>query len=82
MVDEFGQPDDDVLVNLGMPTRPVMENGQLRIKCTKPGVGHIKVTAIAGGNRPGSEAILGGMEVTKEFAVIVRDNGASNGGWL
>ena len=67
---------------LSMPTRPVMENGQLKIRCNRPGVAHIKVTAIAGGSKPGSETIMGGMVISKEFAVIARDNGASNGGWL
>ena len=52
------------------------------IRCKNPGVAHIKVSAVAGGKRPGSDTIMGGIEVTKEFAVIARGAGASNGGWL
>ena len=67
---------------LGLPSEPEMYNGQLMIKCMKPGVAHITVKAVAGGNRPGSATIIGGIEVTKEFAIIARDSGSKNGGWL
>lgn len=67
---------------LGMAATPEMYNGQLMIKCSKPGVAHITVKAVAGGNRPGSETIMGGIEISKEFAIIVRDSGSQNGGWL
>lgn len=67
---------------LGMAVRPEMYNGQLMLKCTKPGVAHITVKAVAGGTRPGSETIIGGIEVSKEFAIIARDSGSQNGGWL
>lgn len=36
---------------LGMAVEPKMYNGQLMIKCTKPGVAHITVKAVGGGNR-------------------------------
>ena len=71
-----------ILDKLGMPAEPQMYNGQLMIRCNNPGVAHIKVSAVAGGKRPGSDTIMGGIEVTKEFAVIARGAGASNGGWL
>ena len=74
-------PADD-MEKLGMPAEPQMYNGQLMIRCNNPGVAHIKVSAVAGGKRPGSDTIMGGIEVTKEFAVIARGAGASNGGWL
>ena len=67
---------------LGMEAAPKMYNGQLMIKCTKPGVAHVTVKAIAGGNRPGSETVMGGIKISKEFAVIARETGAENGGWL
>lgn len=73
---------DADIEKLGMPAKPKMYNGQLMIKCTRPGVAHIKVSAVAGGKRPGSESVMGGIEVTKEFAVIARESAASNGGWL
>ncbi|MBO8455733.1 MAG: hypothetical protein IAC08_04955, partial [Bacteroidetes bacterium] len=59
-----------------------MHNGRLRIKCTLPGVARIKVRAIAGGDNLSSDIQMGGMEITKEFAVVSRDTGAANGGWL
>ena len=55
---------------------------QLMIKCTKPGVAHITVKAVGGGNRPGTGSVMGGIEITKTFAVIARETGAENGGWL
>lgn len=76
---EMSQED---MQKLGITSAPKMYNGQLMIKCTKPGVARIKVSAVAGGNRPASETIMGGIEVSKEFAVIARETGAENGGWL
>lgn len=67
---------------LGIETAPKMYNGQLMIKCTKPGVAHITVKAVGGGARPGSNSIMGGIEISKEFAVIAREAGSENGGWL
>lgn len=67
---------------LGMAVEPKMYNGQLMIKCTKPGVAHITVKAVGGGNRPGTGSVMGGIEITKTFAVIARETGAENGGWL
>ena len=51
------------------------------IKCSKPGVAHITVKAVGGGTRPGTETIVGGIEISKKFAIIARDSGAQNGGW-
>lgn len=67
---------------LGITTAPKVYNGQLMIKCTKPGTARLRISAVAGGTRPGSGSVMGGMIVTKEFAVIARDTGADNGGWL
>lgn len=67
---------------LGMETAPKMYNGQLMLKCTKPGVARITVKAVGGGVRPGTETIMGGIEISKEFAVISREGGSENGGWL
>ena len=68
--------------HFGMAVEPKMYNGQLMIKCTKPGVAHITVKAVGGGNRPGTGSVMGGIEITKTFAVIARETGAENGGWL
>ena len=73
---------DEDKKKLGMEYAPEMHNGRLRIKCTLPGVARIKVRAIAGGDNLSSDIQMGGMEITKEFAVVSRDTGAANGGWL
>lgn len=70
------------MAKLGIASEPKMYNGQLMIKCTKPGVGRITVKAVAGGNRPGTESIMGGIEISKEFSVLSREAGAENGGWF
>jgi len=73
---------DEDMQKLGMPAKPEMSDGRLMIRCNNPGMAHITVKAIAGGKRPGSETVMGGIEVKKEFAVIARETGAANGGWL
>lgn len=73
---------DDDIEKLGMPAKPEMSDGKLLIRCNRPGVAHITVKAIAGGKRPGSDTVMGGIEVTKEFAVIARETGGTGGGWL
>lgn len=73
---------EEDMQKLGITSAPKMYNGQLMIKCTKPGVARIKVSAVGGGTRPGSETIMGGFEISKEFAIISRETGAENGGWL
>ena len=40
------------------------------------------VTAIGGGDKVGTGSVMGGMTITKEFAVIARGVQAGNGGWL
>lgn len=73
---------EEDMQRLGIETPPQMKEGRLMIKCTKPGVGHITVKAVGGGNRPASETIMGGFEISKKFAVISSETGAGNGGWL
>ena len=66
---------------LGITAAPTFENGKLKIKCTKAGRGRISVTAIVGGTSLGGDN-KGGMEVVREFEMVVRKNVAENGGWL
>ena len=73
---------DDVRETLGIETTPTIENGQLRITCTKPGTGRIKVSAIVGGTTLGGGDMMGGMLVEREFEIVVRGKVAENGGWL
>ena len=67
---------------LGISTSPIIENGKLKIKCSKSGTARISVTAIVGGSVVGGNNSIGGMEVTREFELVVRHSKANNGGWL
>ena len=67
---------------LGMEMAPRMYNGQLMVKCTKPGTAYLTISAIAGGNREATSGSMGGMKMTMKVALIVRENVASNGAWL
>lgn len=59
-----------------------MYNGQLMVKCSKPGSAYVTVSAIAGGNKESTDTSMGGMKFSKKFAIVVRESCASNGGWL
>lgn len=67
---------------LGISSSPTIENGKLKIKCSKSGTARISVTAIIGGSVVGGSNSIGGMEVTREFELVVRQSKANNGGWL
>ncbi len=67
---------------LGITESPTIAYGKLRIQCTKPGVARITIRAIAGGNTLGTGTTMGGMEISKEFAIIARSVQTENGGWL
>lgn len=67
---------------LGIAGAPTISSGMLEIKCSKPGVAKITVKAIAGGDKIGTGDEMGGMAVTKEFAIIARAVQTANGGWL
>lgn len=59
------------LQQIGISAAPSAVNGILTFSCPKIGSAMVKVSGLAGD-----------MPVTREFAVIVRDNVPSNGGWL
>lgn len=59
----------------------ISSTGKLGIKCTKIGSAVIKIKFIAGGSVLGSDEQTGGMEVTREVAILSRGF-ATNGGWL
>ena len=67
---------------VGMVDTPTIENGKLKIKCTKRGTARITVRAIAGGENLGGGNTIGGMEIAREFEIVVRQSTAKNGGWL
>lgn len=62
---------------LGITEKPMFDGGKLRIKCTKPGTGRITVKAIIGAG-----SVTQGMEIEREFELVVRRSKADNGGWL
>ncbi len=67
---------------LGMTVKPYMYEGKLLIKCNAHGSAKIKINAIGGGSNVASGGNMGGMEISKEFAILARSAGAQNGGWL
>lgn len=73
---------EEDMEKLGMEARPEIYHGKLMVKCAKSGTARVTVKAVAGGIRPGSETIMGGIEITKTFALIVKDSWSGNGGWL
>lgn len=73
---------DAARTSLGITTTPTISNGVLNIKCTKSGVGRIKVTAIVGGSTVGGGNNMGGMLVEREVEIVARGSVATNGGWL
>ncbi|MDE5623355.1 MAG: S8 family serine peptidase [Alistipes sp.] len=64
---------------LGIAAEPTIFSNQVLFKCTKPGSALIRVRLQAGIN---SGSGMNGMTITREFALIARENSSSNGGWL
>lgn len=73
---------DDVREALGIENDPKVKGELLYITCTKPGSGIIKLHFVAGGNSVGGGSTVGGMEFTREFAIISRPNNSTASGWL
>lgn len=73
---------DEIMAAMGMESVPVVENGTLVGRCDKIGSCKIRISAVAGGSRPGSDQAIGGFAISKEISIISRAAGASNGGWL
>lgn len=68
--------------SLGVKKAPEIMNNKIWFTCNNVGSGIIEVTFVAGGTIAGSDTAVGGMTVTKRFALIVRDHFAENNGWL
>ena len=73
---------DNVRSALGIVTTPTIEDGKLKILCSRPATGRITITAIIGGTSVGGGENIGGMLVEREFEIISRESVADNGGWL
>lgn len=77
--------DADAIAALGIEGVPSVENGKLKIKCTKTGCAKCTVTmyvdykAYMGEQGPEAGDI---KTVTREISIISRGAAASNGGWL
>jgi subtilisin-like serine proteases len=67
------------MTRLGISSAPTIFANQIMIKCTKPGSAIIKIKLLAGNS---NETGMNGMSITKEFALIARQNHSANGGWL
>ena len=69
-------------VSLGLDSTPVVQNGVLKLTCTKIGSGKVTVKAIAGGDKLGGGDSIGGMEISREISIVSRPLATQNGGWL
>lgn len=73
---------DEDMEELGMAVPPSISNGKLVVSASKRGSGRLTVTAVSGGASVGGSDNMGGMEVRREFELVVRSKKANNGGWL
>lgn len=71
----------DDIVRLGI-SKPRIFSNKILITCKNAGSAIIKVNMIGGGDTIGSGTVSGGMAISREFAIIVRDGFTENGGWL
>ena len=71
-----------VSTSLGLDSTPVVEDGVLKLTCTKVGSGKVTVKAIAGGDKLGGDDSIGGMEISREISIVSRPLATQNGGWL
>ncbi len=67
---------------LGITFTRIGSNNLITITCNNVGSAIVSVKMIAGGDKVGTNDNPGGMEITKQFALIVRDGFTTNGGWM
>jgi subtilisin family serine protease len=65
---------------LGITTFDLFK-GTYFIVCTKPGIGVVTLSYIAGGTELGGGMVTGGKLIEKDFVIVARENN-DNGGWL
>ena len=73
---------DEDMTALGMAESPSVKDGELVVSASKRGSARLAVTAVSGGDAVGGGDNMGGMEVKREFELVVRSKKATNGGWL
>jgi hypothetical protein len=69
---------------LGIKSKPrlLTTTNTIAITCENTGSAIVKVKMVAGGETAGSTDYIGGITITKEFALVVRNKFTDNGGWL
>ena len=69
---------------LGMKSKPrlMTTTNTIAVTCENTGSAIVKVKMVAGGETAGSTDFIGGITITKEFALVVRNKFTDNGGWL
>ena len=75
---------DADMARLGMTSKPryLSTTNSFAVTCNNTGSAIVTVRMIAGGDSAGTNEAVGGMIISKKFALVVRDNFAGNGGWL
>ena len=75
---------DEDMKRLGMNSKPRLMSVKnvIAVTCENTGSAIIKVKMVGGGDTAGSTNNVGGITITKEFALVVRDKFTDNGGWL
>ena len=75
---------DADMARLGMKSKPrlMTTTNVIAVTCENTGSAIVKVKMVAGGETAGSTDVIGGITITKEFALVVREKFADNGGWL
>ena len=75
---------DEDMLKLGMKSKPrlLSTTNVFLVTCENTGSAVVEVKMIAGGDTAGSTEVIGGMIITKRFALVVRDHFTDNGGWL
>lgn len=67
---------------LGLENDPVVEDGALKLRCSKVGSGRFSIRAVAGGYAEGTASQPGGMAIARTVSVVSRHNVSQSGGWL
>ena len=75
---------DEDMKRLGMNSKPRLMSVKnvIAVTCENTGSAIVKVKMVAGGESAGSTNNVGGITITKEFALVVREKFSDNGGWL
>ena len=71
--------ESDAAEALGINASPVIDNGLLKITCTKIGAAKIRFKASVGKDEAG---VIPEMDFYKEVSIVCRPSIADNGGWL